>query len=156
MPIKPVYDMDQYARDTIAVDTNNLSECFANQAALYGHYTRQSREATVQAGLKKVLLQAKIGILDKDIRDRAIADSKKISESLITSEMDRTPEIIALKKELIEAEATETFGRDALRAMDHRKDMLIQLGADARAEMNGELRMSGGSSAAEAYKRSIS
>jgi len=144
-------DPAQFESD-VRIDEVNLDASFRGQAGLFAHYAVIRAEAMRVAAGKSILLDVTKAQIDKTIRDRiadeaaqaAIDDPKgkfsKPTETAIFSEVTCSPAYLTARKALIEAEAMEELARNALEAFKQRRDMLIQLGADARHEMSGELR----------------
>lgn len=128
-------------RDDVQIEETNLDKAFREQASLFAHYATLYFNAARATGRAKVLLETKEAVVAKEIRDRAIAASEKITEKAIEQELARHKEIIHHKLAFSEAEALEDLAKNALEAFKQRKDMLVQLGANAREEYRGELTM---------------
>jgi hypothetical protein len=140
--------------EDLKIDVNDLSTGFSTQAAIFVHYGRKQAAAERQSAVKKLLIETTHAQLDRKIREEAAAAGKKTTENGIEQEIATNPIFIKAKMEHIEADSIETANRITVEAFRQRKDMLIQLGADARQEMQGEMRMSAASSTAhiDAYK----
>ena len=141
-------DMVSFGKDVL-VDKNNLSESFANQGGMFAHYSVAVYQASLQASSKKLLMDTIYATLDKEVREAAVASGEKITEDKVKQSIRMNPKFIIAQKDHIEAEALYDHYRNLLEAFRQRKDMLVQMGADAREEMKGELRMS----AADQYRR---
>lgn len=126
------------------VSPADVSSSFYDQAALFIHYGTQAARAANQVDRFKQLLKLAEAQIDKEIRDAAAEEGKKLTESLIEKEITRHPKIIQITKALNEAKLQEQLANVAVESMRHRRDMLIQIGAHARTEMQGELRLAVG------------
>lgn len=140
MTVKTFIDEKQYTSDA-SIDANNLSEEFANQASTFGHYGAMVAAALKQQGAKELMLEIVRAKLDKAVRDAAADEGKKITEVAIENEIIRNTEYVNAKKELIEAKSIYKMLDLFVEGMRQRKDMLVQMGADAREEMKGDFKM---------------
>lgn len=152
MAVKKFLDVTKISED-VSIRSTELNACFTEQASLFVHYARLCAEAAAQVSAKKLLIETTRAKLDKAIRETAAKDGRKITENAIDQEIALDTNYIKAKMEIIEAEAEEAGVRAVVEGMRHRKDMLIQLGADAREEMKGELRMTGGTPHIDAWKK---
>lgn len=130
------FDLDAF-EDDVKIDEVNLDPAFRNQASLFAHYARMHSDAMRVAASKKLLRDVTEAQIDKEIRDAAVSATPpvKLTEAMIEKEITRHPKMIGACKALIEAEALAELAKNALKAFEQRKDMLVQLGADAREEM---------------------
>lgn len=134
------FDPKQF-HDDVAIDRNKLSDAFANQASLFAAYAEYNFAAMSKEMRAKVTLDLIIANNDKRIREEAIAAGTKITEKVIEAELDRSPEVVKAKLAHNDAKGMAAFVHLSLDAFKQRRDMLIQLGADGREEMKGDLRM---------------
>ena len=153
MAVKPIIDPAKFQED-VKTDLTNLTKSFADQAELFAYYATLKRQAIEQTGQKELARDVTRSNLDKQIRELAAADGRKTTEAAIEQEILRDPKYVAAQIEVIQSKGIENLCKDALAALEQRRDMLIQIGADAREDMKGQLRMIGttGSSHVEAYK----
>ena len=141
MTVRKFVDLRKIAED-VSIRSSELNSCFVEQSSLFVHYARLSAEAAAQVSAKKLTVETIRAKIDKAIRETAVKDGRKITENAIDQEIALDTTYLKAKMEVIEAEAEEAGVRAIVEGMRHRKDMLIQLGADAREELKGELRMS--------------
>lgn len=79
--------------------------------------------------------------MDGQIREEALEEKKKITEGAISSQIKGDERHIDLTRRYLEARNIAELSKDVTEAFRHRRDMLVQFGADVRQERNGELRM---------------
>lgn len=132
------YDID--LDKELAVNRENLALDFAEQMGKYSFYA--TAYAAAQIAVERADLHLSITKAREAAALRAIPsgqDSKGkdkfLSEGAIDKELDRREAVIAAKEALLDARLQEYALRAAKDAFQHRRDMLIQLGYDARAEL---------------------
>ncbi len=131
---------EQLQKD-LAITPNNLTECYTNHAALYAWYSEQYRAAQFQADRldnQEKLVYAKI---EMDVRKNAVVEGEKLTEASVKSRVLLDPRYQKIATLKLESEMIAGLTRDATEAFKQRRDMLIQLGSDAREEVRGGLRM---------------
>lgn len=138
--VKSFVDADQAQRD-VQISQSDVSSSFVDQAALFLHYGNLATRAAAQVDRMKQLLKLAEAQVDKQIRDAAAEESKKLTEAMIDKEILRHPKIVQVTKALNEAKMQERLADVAVEGMRHRRDMLIQIGAHTRVEMQGEQRL---------------
>lgn len=146
--VKALIDADQLGKD-VEIQHSDLSASMHDQASLFVHYGVLAAKAAKQVDdlkLRVELVEAKV---DKIIRDEAASATdaegnpapRKLTEALITKEIARHPLMTEATRLLNEAKYVEALSKTAVESFRHRKDMLVQLGAQGRAEMEGEIRV---------------
>lgn len=134
--------MDDFHAD-VEIDQNNLSLMFMRHAGLAAFYGAEHAKAAFQENRIKLRLEVEAAKLSKEIRERLLAEGGKSTEKQIEAELMTTPSYIKLVQLHLEAKAKTHLLSTAVDAFKQRRDMLVQLGAQARDEMKGEMRMSG-------------
>lgn len=117
----------------------NLNASFMDQASLLVHYGTLEAQASRQVDDVKLLLENTEAAVDRKIRDEAATTGTKTTEPQLEKLVARHPKVIAMKKALNEAKQIEKIAKIAVEAFRHRKDMLVQVGANERKEMEGEI-----------------
>ncbi len=140
MEIKSVIDPENLTRD-LEVNPSDLNAGFLNQAGLYAYYAARAVVAMKQEGNAKLFRDVTEAKVDKAIRDEATAAGQKLTEKQIEQAIARSPDYIKAERAHIEAKAMSKLADSAVEAFRQRRDMLIQLGANERGEMKGDLRM---------------
>lgn len=129
------------ANKDVQINSAAISEAFYDQASLFLHYATLEARAAHQVDKCKQLLKIVEARVDKMIRDEAAEDGKKLTESMIDKEIQRHPKIVDMTKSLNEARMQLSLVEGVVEAMRHRRDMLVQIGANTRIEMQGEMRL---------------
>ena len=142
MTVKSLINTEEFIKDVL-ISELDLDESFRSQASMFAHYAVIHFTAMQQAAEKKTIRDVVSSQVDKSIREAAaIADPpRKLTEAIVDAEIQRTKSYVSAQRECIEADAILSLAKNALAAFDQRKDMLIQLGANAREQMKGELVM---------------
>ena len=135
VPYKPKDKLD--IKSLVTVDTENLDEEFKQQAGYYAWVSAVYAEAkavTRQAKNELEVLEAK---LSTKARDNEYA--KTIVE--VKQWVIGRPEYQEKLTQLHEAQLYEDILQGAVRSLEQRKDMIVQLGANHRQELDPELRL---------------
>lgn len=142
----PSYEVDgQVYPNTLSKDLeinfSNLDEDFCQQASLFAWYSTMFELADAQEARLKLLVSRVMAEKEQDIRAGLIPMmGGKITEGSIASLLLLLPEVQAVTDEYRRACATTGFLKGAKEAMTHRRDMLIQIGANVRASSELYLR----------------
>jgi hypothetical protein len=138
--IRAYFDANEL-KQAVAINPVDLSNGFIDQAQLLTDYGIRSAKAARQVDDVKLILENTEAAVDRKLRDEAAAAGTKTTEPQIEKMIARHPKVIAVKRALNEAKQIEAIGKIAVESFRHRKDMLVQLGANERKEMEGELTM---------------
>lgn len=136
--VKMLIDADQLKRD-LTYSLNNLSDAMINQPGMIAHYGVLSAQAARQTDNVKLLLENTEAAVYRKLRDQFAESGEKVTEAQLEKLVTRHAKVIAIKKALNEAKHIEKIAAMAVESFRHRKDMLVQLGADQRQEMQGEI-----------------
>ena len=133
-------DVEQFQRDTRVTEAT-LDNCFMEQSSLRAFYGAQAAQAEAQAARAK----AKFEVIEAtlyDLHRKALAESEeKVTEKMVENAVRKDKRWLAAKNLMIEADTIATINRSMVESLRDRKDMLVQLGADRREGMKGQLRM---------------
>lgn len=124
----------------LEIDPINLNHGFLRQAALFSYYAHLHVAAMRREAKTKLMLEIEEAKLAKMIRDKLAEDGVKSTEKMIEQEISRSASYIKAANAYNEARADTALAHGAVEAFRHRRDMLVQLGANQREEMKGELR----------------
>lgn len=133
-------DADQLQRDLHFTEAT-INDGMTRQAALFAHYARLSADATYQSDRAKQQVDLLEAQLNQRFRDAMIAAGTKFTEKSIDAMVIQDSSYQAAQERAHEAKAIASMVASAADSFRHRKDMLIQVGADLRLEKQGELRM---------------
>lgn len=133
-------DPDQLQRDLHFTEAS-INDGMTRQAALFAHYARLSADATYQSDRAKQQVDLLEAQLNQKYRDSMVAAGTKFTEKSIDALVIQDSGYQAAQERAHEAKAIASMVASAADSFRHRKDMLIQVGADLRLEKQGELRM---------------
>jgi len=136
--LKTFIDPVQFKED-IGVNMVDLNNAFISQASLFAHYGMQSARAAEQHENSKLILETKEAQLNVHHRHLLLDTGVKITEAMVTNAVLTDPIYLKARKLLNEAKGVLEMNKATTEAFRQRRDMLIQLGADAREERKGEM-----------------
>ena len=113
------------------IDINNLSAEFRFLPILMYRYTQAKAVANQTYEERKAFLKELKAVIFKSILQK---EDKKPPDSVMSAEIDSTEEVAAVTKEVIQAQHDLHTLMGAVDSIKAKKDMLIQIGADARKE----------------------
>lgn len=126
---------EDYLRECIAVEHEALRQEFIRLPADLAYWGERYAVAVrdhLAAEHNRKVTYAKVHLI---VKEQAALKGQKISEKDTESWVEQTPEVIAARAEEIEAEGTMHLARSRRDAVAAKKDMIVSLGATARAEM---------------------
>lgn len=140
------YELDRFIdAEVIQKDTSLegvvVNDAFVNQSGLVSYYGSIAAKAMAQTAKTKLTRDAILARVSQTYRDEAAAEGKKITEKALEELVSKDTTAIRIRKAYIEAQAIEDECKAALEAIKHRRDMLIQIGANQREEMKGDARL---------------
>lgn len=139
--VKSLVDADQMRKD-VSINPSDLSNAMMEQASLRLHYGIQAARAQKQVDDLKMLLEIKTSQVAKAMRDAPLEEGKKKpSEAQLDKDVALHSDVIRISRALNEAKMILALAKAGDTSFEDRKDMLIQMGARDRAELQGELRM---------------
>ena len=150
-----MYDLD--LAEDLRINKTDLSESYMDQPAKFAWYAVLAAQARAQADdlknkieqkedyIKKILR----GKLDAEVRKQLELDGERVTEGKVENGINCHPKYVEALEELhrlrddyVEANENASILETAKEALNQRKDMLISLGAQMRADMsNIELSM---------------
>ncbi|UKL14962.1 hypothetical protein hairong_057 [Pseudomonas phage hairong] len=138
--LKTFIDPDRL-QDDLNFSTNNISLAMTRQAALFAHYSNLSAQAAYQHDRAKQQVELLEANLDNKFRDSLTMAGTKFTETSLKSLITKDSSYQAAVTRAHEARAIAKMVDTAADSFRHRKDMLIQVGADLREEKKGNLVM---------------
>lgn len=133
-------DVEEF-KNTIKVSENNLDDCMMQQAGLFASYAADAARAEAQHARVKLRFEVMEAKLYDRHRKALAAAGEKVTEKMVENEVKQDPEWLQSKNLAIEAEMVVGFNKGAVESLRHRKDMIVQLGADRREEYKGQTRI---------------
>lgn len=128
------------AKDT-SFSTVDLTGAMQSQAGLMARYVVLQSKCSRQVNDFELVLEAAESSVYRRLRDEMVANKEKPTDALLRQLVVSDKRILAIKRALNEARQIEQIAKGAVKAMEQRRDMLIQQGASEREERKGELRM---------------
>lgn len=138
--LKTFIDPDRL-QDDLNFSTNNISLAMTRQAALFAHYSNLSAQAAYQHDRAKQQVELLEANLDQKFRDSLSMAGTKFTETSLKSLITKDSSYQSAVTRAHEARAIAKMVDTAADSFRHRKDMLIQVGADLREEKKGNLVM---------------
>ena len=143
------YEIDIDAE--LSIDEQNIKSCYIDQAGKYAWYAAAFAAAMRRVDDLKInldIVQADVNVakakaVDRLKREMQAADPKKKVPAMnaIEAILDSQPEVVDARNAVIDAQkklVSAKYDQEVVKAVKdaftHRRDMLIQMGADARME----------------------
>lgn len=123
MELNPLVDL--------AVNVSDLNKEFRNFSITFYRYGLQKADAEKQSSIAKAKVKEGRALAYKRIKSDP---SVKHTEKSLESEIDTDGVVLDLQNKLIDAEHNAATIAAAVESMRAKKDMLMQMGADARKE----------------------
>jgi hypothetical protein len=121
-------------RDVLLINEANLSSEFERQPSTYAYFAALMEFAVADVEHKKLAFSVMEANLDS-VKRTELKDQTKVTEAVIRSAIIKDQKYQLLSEELIEAQRQLGILKGLVKALEQRKDMLIQLGASKRQEM---------------------
>jgi hypothetical protein len=126
-------------KEHLHVNQTNLNEEFSRHSRLFSVYaTAHELALDVEARLKEELSRA-YAVIDRAVREDGKMSAIKLSEKMVENTVITHPKYKEVLDNYLDAKRSASLLRAARDAMIHRRDMLIQLGANYRAEGMSEI-----------------
>ena len=137
--LRTFIDPDRLSND-LAFTQTNISLAMTRQASLFAHYSMLAHQAQFQADRADQQVDLIEAQLDQTYRDAFTTAGVKVTENAIKAAIikDSKYQKAVLRKN--EAKAIAEMVKSAADSFRHRRDMLIQVGADLRQEAQGAVR----------------
>ncbi len=120
----------------LKINEHDLSKELSMHAANYMYVADQAVRAEAVYDTKKYNLDQLAAELDSQVRIKAEADGKKVTEKAIEKEVEKHPSFKNAKLALIKAKAERNLLKANQEAWYQRKDSLIQLAIKERSELD--------------------
>jgi len=132
--VKTFVDPEKLAAD-MRFNPAEIDAAMINQAALYAHYAQLAAKATLQRDTLKTRLELLEAQLDKQIRVKLEEEGvKKVTEAMVSAKIRRNIRYIKAKAAFDEAEAVQTLLFQALKALEMKRDMMVQINKNQERE----------------------
>lgn len=131
-------------REIVQIIEGSLTEEFANQPSLYAWFATLAEIASAEYEMQKFDLSVLKANLDKKKREDLKANlekakekgsKEKVTEAMVESAIQSDGKFCQISRELIETGRQYGILKALVKALEQRKDMLIQMGSTRRQEM---------------------
>lgn len=136
MPTLHDVQVDDYLHDCVNTDPLKLDDEFVRLPADLAYWHHRSAEALKKFQLSKLdtkRLEARLRI---EVREQQLAEGKKPTESTVDAAVETSEEMYEARCALVHLEATYERLRGIVDAVRVKKDMVIALGNQIRAELS--------------------
>lgn len=135
---------------TTSINDVDLDRCMIEQNALRATYGTRAARAAQQYGRLKLKFEILEATLYEEYRRLAAEAGEKVTEKALEGRVKTDKRWGKAKLLIIDAEALADIEKALVESLKDRKDMLVQLGADRRGELQGQVRtMMGQNSASQ-------
>lgn len=137
----PIFDDEerQSLADNSRIELYRLNDCCVNQIDLIMHYASNYELASAEEAALKDAITRAYAILDPQARIMLESSLGKVTEGKVEATIKNHPEYVQLQTKYHAAVKNTGQWKAARDTIMHRKDMLVQLAANYRAENTGEV-----------------
>lgn len=128
-------EVTAYLRECVTIEPMALEEEFVRVPSDLAYWGARWADAQKEASLAKLQRDQVEAAIDAEHRMAAASAGEKVTEKVIASRVLTDDRMKAVEIELIEAEARATRARAFCDAVRAKRDMVISLGSQVRAEM---------------------
>lgn len=134
-------DQDQFMKDC-RNNPSDMEDAWINHHGRYAYYGTLVAKSSFQHSQFKDKLEKLEAILDAKYRTQILSEGGKPTEKAIEALIKVDKSWSKMATLVNTARMYADIHRTNLTALEHRKDMLMQMGAQMRKEMEGQMRMS--------------
>ena len=139
----------------LAFSEHNLNDAMMNQASLFSFYASTSAKAQLQCDRLKTTLDHITATIDVELREDAVATGTKVTETLISNKIKLDPRYMKAIAYYNESKAIAAMCKSTTEAFQQRRDMLVQIGKDAREDRLGEIRIKANTERMDGIKQTV-
>lgn len=121
--------------DAVAISEESINGDISNQSGLYAYYGEALADARSKRDMAIQALKDTRASIDMSVRKRADESGAKTTEGRIAAEVELNEMVVKLKDRTLSLEANVGKIEAIVRALEHRKDMLVTLGANMRTDV---------------------
>lgn len=125
-------------RKDLSINEVDLDGEMTQQASLYGYYASLYAMAQLKADKAKTRVDVVRGKCYRLHRNRIISKGDKPTEPQIEAAVLIDETYISAQDLYAERRMQAQFAKDAMEALKHKRDMLVQMGVARREELKGE------------------
>lgn len=131
-------EVTEYLKECVTIEPMALEEEFVRVASDLAYWGAKWADAQKAAALTKLTRNEVEAALDAEHRAEAAQNGEKVTEKVIASRVASDDRMKAVEVALIEAEAAASRARAFADAVRAKKDMVVSLGSQVRAEMQAD------------------
>jgi len=126
-------------QEEIKISRETLDDDMIVQSALYAWYAVLAAMLDEEVGIKKLKHEVSEAQLYDEYRRKLQDEGVRVTEKAVESAVKQDERYISSSLELAEAKKNKKVFDAIVEAFEHRKEMLINLGAKFRREMDGDV-----------------
>jgi uncharacterized protein YggU (UPF0235/DUF167 family) len=128
------------------INPADLDEEMRRQSGLFSHYAAVCAKAQLTMDNRKLKRDVTVAKIAHEIRDMAAEDGGKylgvkLTEKTVEGAINLDVRWVQAQKDYNQSKSDFELFKGALEALKQKRDMLIQLGVNAREEYKGEMRI---------------
>jgi hypothetical protein len=132
-------EYDSSLTEDLFVNRNDLSNEFANHAERYAWYATCYELAQADVEYYHAQLDRAYAVIDIEKRTELTNSNQKVTEKMVENMVLTDDRYTQIQDMYLDACKNAGVLKAAMFSMQHKKDMLVQLGSSARAEMNSDI-----------------
>lgn len=133
----------------LRISSEDINDAYINHSAKFAYWSVVAAQAKIAVDKKKLEVERQdeymkktlLGELDASVRRKLNQEGERVTEARVTAGIyshsryqEEQDKLYALQDELLELQGQYSLLYAAKEAMNHRKDMLVSLGAQLRQE----------------------
>ena len=128
-------DYMKISKDYLSLDESNVEEALLRHTSIYAFFSSVLTHAKRVKDLKSITLETSEAKDMNSKRELALQAGEKITQGALNTYILMVPELVELREGVVDADTKYNLSRNIVSALDHQKDLLVQLSANKRAEM---------------------
>ena len=128
-------DYMKISKDYLALEESNIEAALIRHTSIYAFFSSVLTHAKRVKDLKSITLETSEAKVMNTIREAALQAGEKITQGALNTYILMVPELVELREEVVDADTKYNLSKNIVSALDHQKDLLVQLSANKRAEM---------------------
>lgn len=144
-------EVEQFLYDSIRIEPVALQEEYVRMPADLAYWNARFASAYERFATTKVQLSRLEALKRIEHRERLLADTPKVTESMVEAAVAGDPSVQEIQDDLIAAEVDKVRMNGVVDAVRTKRDMLVSVGAHVRAEMQHDPMVRNQSRDANAY-----
>lgn len=131
-------EVTQYLKECVTIEPMALEEEFIRVPSDIAYWGAKWADAQKAANMAKLARDQAEAAIEAEYRTEAATNGEKVTEKMIASRVVSDERMQAVEIALIDAEAEAARAKAFAEAVRSKKDMVISLGSQVRAEMQAD------------------